>query len=341
MNPIMKAIQNTVKFYDVAFPNEIPQWATENKIVIEHEAFLLRHFGTSHGTPTLIIPPQAGHHSAIADFDKKQSIVETVLKTRKGPVFAIEWLSATYERKDETIGCLIQQVNLAIEYIGTCHLIGLCQGGWLSSMYAAMFPQNIHSLTCIAAPIDFHGEGGNIYEMVMKLGLKPYESFVSLENGLMTGKNMLMGWKLMNSADRFLFDYLKIIDAIDDEKKLAKIKKFRIWYEFTQNLAGNWYIEAVEKLFMKNQLINKKFTIDCKVVDLENITCPIVMIAGEKDDITLTSHLFALEKYTSSKYSDKVVIPNCGHVGAFMGNNSQSYIAETIERLDKYILNNC
>ena len=333
---IMDIISRMNAYFDTAFPLTKPKWTTENEIVLQTKALILRRFGKKSGRSTVIVPPQAGHSSHIADYDVGQSIVETVLSERDGTVYCIEWLSATQGRKNESIGDLLRQLDGVFEFIGErSNLIGLCQGGWLSAMYAATFQAKVLSLTCIAAPIDFHSGGGTIYDTVTKLGMAPYKFFVYSNNGIMSGDNMLTGWKMMNPVDRYIVDYIKILGVLDDDEKLRKIKRFRTWYEYTQDLSGVWYLEAVEELFLNNLLIKKRFKFNNKVVDLSKIKCPVYAIAGQKDDITLTTHLFPLCDIVSSKKTYKTIIPNSGHVGCFMGTSSQKYVGESIRSLDK------
>jgi poly(3-hydroxyalkanoate) synthetase len=52
-------------------------------------------------------------------------------------------------------------------------------------------------------------------------------------------------------------------------------------------------------------------------VDLKRISCPVVLIAGEKDDITLEPQLFNMGKHVSSDVL-KMTVPNCGHIGLFI-----------------------
>lgn len=337
----MYSIEDLLKFVDVALPNTKPTWYTTNKVVLSTKAFKLREFGTGDrdDTPVLVLPPQAGHSSHIADYGSKQSIIETLLKSRtESKVYCIEWLPSTNDRKYETIADLVCQVLTAVKCIADqVHLVGLCQGGWLASIFTAMYQHRVTTLTCIAAPIDFHADGGIIYDTVTSLGIVPYKLMVLINNGIMSGKNMLAGWKMMNFIDRYVNDYLKIILSIEDDYELKRIRKFREWYEYTQDLSGAWYLEAVEDLFLNNKLVKDELFIDGRVVRLSNIKCPIVMIAGEKDDITLPQQLFALGRYSSSKNKLECVIPKAGHVGCFMGKNSQKYLAESVKYLDSLI----
>lgn len=336
----MYSIEDFFKFIDVALPSTKPTWHTINKTILSTKAFKLREFGSGDGIPVLVLPPQAGHSSHIADYGSKQSIIETLLKSRtESKVYCIEWLPSTNDRKYETIADLVCQVLTAVKCIADqVHLVGLCQGGWLASIFTAMYQHRVSSLTCIAAPIDFHADGGVIYDTVTSLGITPYKFMVFINNGVMSGQNMLSGWKMMNFVDRYVNDYLKIILTIENDEELRRIRKFREWYEHTQDLSGAWYLEAVENLFLNNKLVKNELIVDGRVIKLSNIKCPIVMIAGEKDDITLPRQLFALGKHSSSKDKLECIIPKAGHVGCFMGKNSQKYVGNSVEYLDSLIL---
>jgi pimeloyl-ACP methyl ester carboxylesterase len=79
--------------------------------------------------PTLVLPPQAGHHSSIVDFSPRQSQMQTI---RAAVADAVERIG------------------------GPVNLVGDCQGGWLAANYAALHPEAVHTLTVARAPIDFH-----------------------------------------------------------------------------------------------------------------------------------------------------------------------------------------
>ena len=338
-------IKKFMTYMETAFPSGKPEWTTHNGIVFAHEAFNIRCFSAQDDTiPTLIIPPQAGHSSHIADYDEGQSIVESIIEERGGNVYAIEWLSCTHERRNESIEDLILQVKIAVTSICNAHLvknihvIGLCQGGWLSAIVTSLIQDKIKTLTCIAAPINFiskEDDGGAIHKMAKQVGIVNYKALVSLGNGRMLGDLMLAGWKSTNFTDRYFTDYLKIINILDDEEKIRKTHRFRTWYENTSNLAGNWYLYIIENLFIKNQLVKKEFIVNGEPIDIGNITCPVVMIAGGNDEITLMDQLFVLGDYVSSEEKYAVTVPGVGHIGCFISKKSQKYIKESVKWADK------
>ncbi|MFA5653567.1 MAG: alpha/beta fold hydrolase [Desulfomonilia bacterium] len=274
------------------------------------------------GDPILIVPPQAGHHSSIADYAPNQSLVQTCLRQTNHPVYVIEWKSSTLSRRGETIDDLVKQTMLCVKKAGPpVILAGLCQGGWLSAIYAALFPDDVRALMLAAAPIDFTAGGGKIQDMVNTLPLMYYQYLVGLSGGNMSGDLMLMGWKMMNSYDRFVRDYLNLWINVQDESYLERTRKFSRWYEYAQDISGRWYLDVVEKLFKQNRLIRGTLEVLCEYVDLQNISCPLALLAGERDDITLVPQVHNLEHYASTPRDHifKAVIPQAGHISVFMG----------------------
>jgi len=312
--------RDLAKFWEELQRFEEPPWQSANTVVLNDKAFKLRRFTEERkGLPILILGPQAGHHTSIVDYALPgQSLVELCKVSTDRPVYAVEWKSATLDRRDETIDDLILQTDRCVEYLGgKAHLVGLCQAGWLSSIYAALYPGKVHSLVLGGAPIDFTAGGGKIQQMVQTMPYTFYSWLVQLGGGLMDGRYIVTGFKNMNPYDRYIDDYVKLYRSINDPEQLARIRRFRRWYEYTQSLAGGWYKQAVYELFKKNKLVKGRLKVLRQYVDLKRISCPVVLIAGEKDDITLEPQLFNMEKHVSSDVL-KMTIPNCGHIGLFI-----------------------
>ena len=76
----------------------------------------------------------------IADFDKGQSLMETLLANGVTRVFLTDWKSATEDMKDLEIDQYLAELSVCIDDLGGCvNLIGLCQGGWMAAICAARF----------------------------------------------------------------------------------------------------------------------------------------------------------------------------------------------------------
>lgn len=302
-----------------------PKWTTPNTIELELKNVFLRNFtneNSSSDFPVLILPPQAGHHSSIADYDHGQSLVEAALNEHAS-VYATEWPGATCERRNETIDDFIVATNNCVDTVLTqtgadsLTLVGLCQGGWQSAIYAALYPEEVNHLVLAAAPIDFLAGNGKIQTYAESLPLAFYEYLVALGGGNMPGEFMLTSFKMLNACDRYIKDPLDVFEHIDDERYMQRYRKFRNWYEWTQDLPGGFYLQAVRELFKENRLIKGELEILGQRVDPSRITCPLTLIAGDKDDITVPPQLFNAEHYFGSKDIVKMMAP-AGHVGVFM-----------------------
>ncbi|MBM3133268.1 MAG: alpha/beta fold hydrolase [Chloroflexi bacterium] len=311
----MKVTYKNLEYLKEVTRTPRPEWFTENEIILDHPAFLLREFQRGPDT-IVIVPPQAGHASCIADYDDQQSLVQTAAKSGRG-VYAIDWKSCPRERKGETLEDLVNQVYAALEpFDEPVTLIGLCQGGWLAATFTALFPHRVSELIVAGAPINAKAGGGHIQNLVGILPQSYYEQMVIWGGGTMRGEFMLFGWKMMNPIER-MQDYIDLWHATGTAK-FRKLQKFRDWYEYTQDLAGVWYLQAVDRIFRRNDLWEGRLELFGEPVRFSNITCPVVSIAGENDDITLIPQALALP-------GTHVTIPDVGHIGIFMSKKSQPY----------------
>ena len=109
-----------------------------------------------------------------------------------------------------------------------------------------------------------------------------YQLLVAMGIGTMLGDMMLMGWKIMNPYERFVSDFINLWVNVRDAKSLERSKKFQTWYEYTQNISGRWYLQAVEKLFKKNLLIQGKLKILGKYVDRAPSRVPSPCLQGKR-----------------------------------------------------------
>ncbi|MBI5440455.1 MAG: alpha/beta fold hydrolase, partial [Deltaproteobacteria bacterium] len=220
---------------------------------------------------------------------------------------------------DEYLLCLGEMVQRAKEATASekVRLIGLCQGGWLSAMFAALHPELVENLVLAGAPIDFKAGGGKLSRAVEKLGLGWYESVVNRSGGVMPGSFMVAGWKLMNPVERFMEDPWKLWQNIDDERFVNRHRRFRNWYEWTQDLPGRFYLQVVGELFQENRLVRGKFSALGRSVRLDEIRCPVSTIGGTHDDITLQEQLEAVAAHVSSSRVRHRMV-EAGHIGIFM-----------------------
>ncbi|HUI22379.1 MAG TPA: alpha/beta fold hydrolase [Methylocella sp.] len=310
-------IEEEIKIHDELRP----RLATPNQIRLNLRTMVLRDYGKPGGTPTLVDAPHAGHTAMIADYHSDQSLVQTLLANGINHVALTDWKPATADMKDLEIDNYLAEVIVAIDDLGGCvNLVGLCQGGWVSAMIAARFPNKVNALVLAGAPIDTDAGNGPIKRMVHESPTSFYQELVNLGGGLMKGKFMLQGWKNMHPAQHYIQDHIDLYEHIDDPAYLAKEETFESWYENPIDLPGRWYLQVIRQLFKENRLAKGEFVGLGRKLSLRNITCPVYLLAGASDDITTPEQVLDATKYlgTPKDHIVQKTVPG-GHIGLFMG----------------------
>lgn len=309
-----------------------PDWSLDHEVVWQTPNLKLLKFqeGDQSLTTTLVVPPNAGHHSNIAE-----KLISKCIEYG-GPVYSIEWLSAS---------CFNYSIDDMVSDIYTCsgksgkpvHFISLCQGAWATAICIALFPDCAASYTNAAGPINFHPkEEGKIDYYSQLLPMDFYRNMVQMGGGVQPGDFQILGFKNMNPYERWMGDYMDLFRAClrEDEKAIKNFHRFKKWYEYGINLAGLWFLQSVKLLFKKNLLIQGKLKILGELVRLENLNqIPIFLVAGSEDDITLPDQVFDLEQKTS--VTKKFLIREVGHIGVFASRKSDSIWGDILEKLFK------
>ena len=315
--------------------NSDQDWETENEVVEEKKHLDLKIFNTGDAekSPILVIPPNAGHHSNIAE-----KLVNTCMKTDPDrSLYSVNWNHIEESNGGYGIEDMVKDIHDCVKAAGgKVHLFTLCQGAWLGAIYTALFPDNVVSYVNAAGPIDFDQEDSKIKQYCDMLPMDFFRGMVTMNNGVQSGENQLMGFKNMNPVERWFGDYLDLWNHIlqGNESGIQRWKRFKEWYEYTLNFDGKWYLEAVDGLFKNNKLVRKELNVLGRTVDLSNIKCPVYLLAGGKDDITLVDQVFNMGDYVSGEVK-RIYIENAGHIGVFVKKDSLEYWASIIRDLDQ------
>ncbi|WP_374318562.1 alpha/beta fold hydrolase [Aquabacterium sp.] len=305
-----------------------PTFATPNKVLLDLHTMRFRDFSPATVSdveiPTIVDAPYAGHPSSIADFSEGQSLVQTLQAHGLKRVYVTDWKSATPDMKDYDIDNYLAELNVVVDQVGgRVNLIGLCQGGWMSAMYAARFPDKVASLVLAGSPIDTDAGHGSIRDMAHSLPMDEFHKLVELGGGFMRGRFMLAAWKNMHPDVQYFGKYVDLYEHIDDPAYVRKSETFEAWYENPIDLPGRWYLQAVEQLFKENRLAKGQFVGLGKKLSLKDIRCPVTLLAGESDDITTKEQVFNADKFLGTPSADilKLLAPG-GHIGLFMGSRT-------------------
>jgi poly(3-hydroxyalkanoate) synthetase len=318
------------RWFDAAASRRRPAWTTPHEIVFESPLARLRDFSTARGpglVPTLVLPPQAGHDSCIVDYSEQQSQMREVLASGLEHALSLDWVGATRATRNATVADYLEVIDRAVALCGgRVNLIGDCQGGWLATIYAALRPRSVNTLTIAGAPIDFHAGDAVINEVVEFLApggdLRFYEALVAAGGGVLKGRQMLAGFIMIRPRDE-IARQLELLLNLGDPAHVARYAEFESWYKHVQDIPGAFYLWIVRHLFSGNELVRGTLELGEHRVDLSAIEVPLNMLAGDADHITPPAQVFALAEHASTP-ADQVhreLVPG-GHLGLFMGHRA-------------------
>jgi polyhydroxyalkanoate synthase subunit PhaC len=273
--------------------------------------------GISHSTPVLLVPSLINRHYVL-DLMSGKSFAE-FLVGQGYDVFVIDWGTPTDEDRyvtfddicDTALGRAIRQ-TAKIAGAPSVHLLGYCLGGLLTTIHAAVHHEKIASMCVLAAPVKFDGVDG----MLESWTRTPTFDVRALVDG--AGN---VPWQLLQSAFTMLRPTLNLsktmhmIDRAWDDEFLDGFFALEAWGNDNVSFPGECYARYIEEIYKKDALAKGTFTLGGKPARLENVTCPLLVVSFEHDNIVPKEAATALVDLAGSKVKKHVHLPG-GHVGA-------------------------
>jgi len=295
-------------------------WTTPNKTALELATMRLRDFSRRRGgQPVLICGPYALHSTLIADFAPSHSIVERLQQSGHDRIFLTDWRSATPEMRYLAIDQYLADLNVAVDEIGApVDLIGLCQGGWLSLVYAARFPEKVRRLVLAGAPVDVSVQSG----LVRLVGGAPqaaFEALVESGGGIVKGAHILRFWS--QASDTALVLQRSLSEETPADRELHE--RFVRWHDETVDLPGTYYLQVVHWIYRENRIANGTFVALGRTIDPWNVRVPVFLLAGADDEIVPAAQAMATASRLSTPAAqiERAVIPS-SHLGLFLGSRA-------------------
>ena len=302
-----------------------PGWVTSNEVVLELASVRLRRFGKpTSRRPTLICAPFALHAATVTDVAPGYSLVEALQATLSGPVHVTDWRSADANSGARTIDDYVADLNVLIDELGgNVDLIGLCQGGWMGLAYAARFPGKVRRLVLAGAPIDIAAGNSAVSRLALSTPFGVFQELVGLGGGRMLGRQLLRFWEPKSLDSTEIHSTLQSSDAIDTNAFRRLEARFREWYAWTMNLPGRYYLEVIERLYLKNEIARGDFQILGRRIDLASVTIPIYLLAARDDHVVAQEQVIGLRRLVGTPASALAqAIAPCRHLGLFMGRHT-------------------
>lgn len=293
-------------------------WTTPNKIVLELPTMRLRDFSRGPpGRPRLICGPFALHSTMIADFAEGHSIIARLLEGGLDRIYLTDWRSASPDMRFLGIDHYLADLNVAIDEIGPpVDLIGLCQGGWLSLLYAARFPEKVRRLVLAGTPVDASVDSG-LARLVRSAPQAAFEGIVESGGGIVRGEHILRFWSRASDTETVL---QRSLSPDADRELLARYQR---WHDETVDLPGTYYLQVVHWIYRENRIANGTFVALGRAVSPGDVKIPVFLLAGSDDEIVPAPQAMATAARLGTPAADVecAVVPS-SHLGLYLGSRT-------------------
>src|ERR1700730_9331556 len=301
---------------------EEPQGATPSGIALELGTVRLRDFTTvKTGVPTLLCTPLALHAATVADLATGHSLVAALRGAGIERLFMADWRSAGADLQIFGIYDYLADLNVLVDHVGgLVDLVGLCQGGWLSLVYAGRFPGKVRKLVMAGAPVDIAARPSELSSIAAATPLTMFQSLVDLGDGRLIGRNVSKFWGNDSVDANDIHRSLQTLQPIGSPEFAQLETIFKKWNSWTIDVPGTYYLEVIEKLYKRNELANGSFIALGQKIDLSQLRLPMYLLAGSADEVVAPEQLLAVERLAGSQPEHlRHEVAPCNHLGLFMG----------------------
>jgi polyhydroxyalkanoate synthase len=285
----------------------------------ENKWKLLRYRRTSpakYATPVLFVPSLINRHYVL-DLLPGKSFAEWLV-AEGHDVYCIDWGTPGDEDRyltfDEVCDGYLGRALRKATHLAKApkaHVLGYCMGGTLAAIHASAHSDRFASLVALAAPVRF-ADAGLLGLWTQSDQFQPKSLVSALGN---------VPWQLLQSSFHMLRPTLNLskavhlIDRAWDDEFLDGFLAIETWGNDNVSFPGEVWRTWVEELYRGDAFERGTFTLSAEPALMSNVTCPLLVVTFEHDNIVPRAS--ALPLLEASRSTDKHELHlSGGHVGA-------------------------
>lgn len=314
--------------------DEIDVGTAPKELVYEEDKLKVYHYKqegeVTCGVPVLIVYALVNRQYML-DLQPDRSIVRNLLQHGMD-LYIIDWGYPTkadmYLTLDDYInGYLNNCVDMIRKKTGNdkITLMGICQGGTFCGIYSALYPEKVKNLVTLVAPFDFSTNDGLLFSWAKNMNVDALVDAYKVVPGdfLNAGFLMLMPFTLN------IGKYVDMLDVTQEKENLLNFLRMEKWIFDSPGQAGECLRQFIKDCYQGNKLVKGELKVGERLVDLKNITMPLLNIYASADHLVPPAATRPLNDLVGS--TDKSLYEfKGGHIGVFVGSKSQKELAPAI-----------
>jgi len=283
--------------------------------------------------PVLVTYAMVGHWNVL-DLQDDRSFVKNLVEAGCD-VYVTDWGHPTPADQFDDFGDLINTyMGTFVDVIRERHncdsinMLGICQGGVLSLLYAALHPETARNLVTVVTPVDFHADlqeerldtgfmnvwtrglaGEDIDLLVESMGNIPGE----LGGGMFS----------LMTPFRTLAKYnLTLVQAGQDPDALMNYFRMEKWLADRPDHTGAAARQWLKELYQENKLFRGELVVDGRNVDLKAVNMPVLNVYSETDTIVHPLSSKAMRGRVGSENYEEFPVAG-GHIGILVARSKK------------------
>ncbi len=326
-------------------PPDFSVGTTPSEIIYTEDKMRLLHYVPTvekpHPVPILIVYALVNRYY-ILDLQPDKSVIKKLLD-EGFDVYVIDWGYPSGADRYLTLDDYVNgYINNAVDKIKErsglekITLLGVCQGGTFSIMYAALHPEKVKNLVTLVAPVNFDTDKGLLHLWAKSLDVDKIVDYY----GMVPGDFLNQGFLLTDPFRLMIDKYVGLFDRIEcspddsecqlsNEETIRNFLRMEKWIFDSPDQAGETLRQFFKDCYQKNLLIRNEMKINGKRINLKNISMPLLNVMAEFDHLVPNDASKPLTDAVSSSDKETLVFPT-GHIGIFVGSKSQKEVCPRI-----------
>jgi len=201
------------------------------------------------------------------------------------------------------------------------HLLGYCMGGTMATLFTALYPERVRTLTLLAAPIDF-GVRDSLLNLWADRMCFDVDAFIDTY-GNCPAWFLQSCFLSMNPIQSFLGKNIAFYEQMDDPRSVSHYFAMERWLNDNIPIAGETFREFVKALYQGNALVRGELRLGAQRADLGRITCPVLLLTAKNDNLVAPRSTEGIRRHIGSQDVRSMSV-DAGHVGLVVGNKAHA-----------------
>jgi polyhydroxyalkanoate synthase len=274
-----------------------------------------------YSTPVVIVyAPVNSYH--IMDIRRGRSIVEHFVSAGFD-VYLVDWGRQLNNKPSlsEYVNYIHQSIKQVkkITHSKQVNILGYSWGGVLSMIYSSIRQENVKNLILQSAHVDFDKDSSILASWFRRLPLDDIVREFDNVDCRFINLALLMRNPAVHSFDAFRFGGYMNKGTLFYSQLGLDAMRIAAWMSDTPMIPSGFFRDYIGKLYQQNQLVKNELQVTLssenkpELVDLAQITMPLLNIVDDKDDICTTPAATPINDIATSDDKKLINFP-IGHI---------------------------